>query len=72
MIEQTFNSGEMTREFVLGKNLGPKVLAAIRNPKTKKVEAVRVGRNEQCSCGSGRKFKKCCIGKVGCGAEIVS
>lgn len=22
---------------------------------------VRVGRNEPCPCGSGRKFKKCCI-----------
>jgi uncharacterized protein YecA (UPF0149 family) len=22
---------------------------------------VRVGRNERCPCGSGRKFKKCCI-----------
>lgn len=21
----------------------------------------RVGRNEQCPCGSGKKFKKCCI-----------
>lgn len=23
----------------------------------------KVGRNDQCPCGSGRKFKKCCIGK---------
>lgn len=23
----------------------------------------KVGRNEQCLCGSGKKFKKCCIGK---------
>jgi hypothetical protein len=22
--------------------------------------AIRVGRNELCSCGSGRKFKRCC------------
>jgi preprotein translocase subunit SecA len=22
------------------------------------------GRNEPCPCGSGKKFKKCCIGKV--------
>ena len=22
-----------------------------------------VGRNEPCPCGSGKKFKKCCIGK---------
>ena len=23
----------------------------------------KIGRNEQCPCGSGKKFKKCCIGK---------
>jgi hypothetical protein len=26
-------------------------------------EEPRVGRNEPCPCGSGRKYKKCCIGK---------
>lgn len=24
----------------------------------------RTGRNEQCSCGSGRKYKRCCIRKI--------
>jgi uncharacterized protein YchJ len=24
-------------------------------------EGPRIGRNDQCPCGSGRKFKKCCI-----------
>jgi SWIM/SEC-C metal-binding protein len=28
-------------------------------PKTVKVEK-KVGRNEPCPCGSGRKYKKCC------------
>ncbi len=23
----------------------------------------KVGRNDFCPCGSGRKFKKCCVGK---------
>jgi hypothetical protein len=23
----------------------------------------KVGRNDPCPCGSGKKFKKCCIGK---------
>ncbi|WP_409564675.1 SEC-C metal-binding domain-containing protein [Methylobacterium sp. J-067] len=23
-----------------------------------------VGRNDPCPCGSGQKFKKCCLGKV--------
>ncbi|MCL4786435.1 MAG: SEC-C domain-containing protein [Verrucomicrobia bacterium] len=22
------------------------------------------GRNEPCTCGSGKKFKKCCLGKI--------
>lgn len=24
---------------------------------------VKIGRNDPCSCGSGKKFKKCCLGK---------
>lgn len=24
----------------------------------------RAGRNEPCPCGSGKKFKRCCIGKT--------
>jgi len=28
------------------------------------VRRVKVGRNDQCPCGSGRKFKRCCISKV--------
>ncbi|MBW2484820.1 MAG: SEC-C domain-containing protein, partial [Deltaproteobacteria bacterium] len=24
---------------------------------------VKVGRNDPCPCGSGRKFKRCCLGK---------
>lgn len=24
--------------------------------------ALKVGRNEPCPCGSGKKFKKCCVG----------
>lgn len=26
--------------------------------------AVKAGRNDPCPCGSGKKFKKCCYGKV--------
>jgi len=28
------------------------------------VSRIRVGRNQPCPCGSGKKFKKCCISKV--------
>ena len=31
-------------------------------PKTEVHEGTKVGRNEPCPCGSGRKFKKCCGG----------
>ena len=29
------------------------------------VRRVKIGRNDTCPCGSGRKFKKCCINKIG-------
>src|SRR5882724_1090545 len=28
-----------------------------------KVERGKIGRNEQCPCGSGRKYKKCCLNR---------
>lgn len=31
----------------------------LNTPKTKVAEK-KVGRNEPCSCGSGKKYKKCC------------
>ncbi len=30
------------------------------NPKPPPVQVLKIGRNEPCSCGSGKKFKKCC------------
>jgi len=27
-------------------------------------EGPKIGRNDQCPCGSGRKFKRCCLGKT--------
>lgn len=24
----------------------------------------KVGRNDPCPCGSGKKYKKCCLGKI--------
>lgn len=30
------------------------------NPKGKPVQVVKIGRNDPCSCGSGKKYKKCC------------
>lgn len=35
-------------------------LEALQNPtKTRRVES-KIGRNEPCPCGSGKKYKKCC------------
>jgi preprotein translocase subunit SecA len=33
-------------------------------PKTVKREGKKVGRNDPCPCGSGKKYKKCCGGKM--------
>lgn len=30
------------------------------NPKSPPKQVLKVGRNDPCSCGSGKKFKKCC------------
>ncbi|MGA3042391.1 MAG: SEC-C metal-binding domain-containing protein [Bryobacteraceae bacterium] len=32
-------------------------------PSTPKPSAAQPGRNQPCPCGSGRKFKRCCISK---------
>lgn len=34
----------------------------VMNPKEAQRRVEKVGRNEPCSCGSGKKFKKCCGG----------
>jgi uncharacterized protein YecA (UPF0149 family) len=42
--------------------LGPKIVGSRRGPKRSApgVAAAKVGRNEPCPCGSGKKHKKCC------------
>ena len=30
---------------------------------TSKTERRKIGRNEPCPCGSGKKYKKCCLGR---------
>ena len=32
-------------------------------PIANKRQTPKIGRNDQCPCGSGKKFKKCCLGK---------
>jgi preprotein translocase subunit SecA len=31
-----------------------------KKPVKKKIPEVKVGRNDPCPCGSGKKYKKCC------------
>jgi uncharacterized protein YecA (UPF0149 family) len=31
-------------------------------PTQKQIARKRIGRNDTCPCGSGRKFKNCCLG----------
>jgi SEC-C motif-containing protein len=33
---------------------------SVFNPKEEPARVERIGRNDPCSCGSGKKFKKCC------------
>jgi len=42
------------REAAPGRSLKPAAASAITAPRAK------VGRNEPCPCGSGKKYKKCC------------
>jgi hypothetical protein len=50
--------------------LGPKFLAKFRDDGSVKGETFKknytdVNRNDPCPCGSGKKFKKCCMGLLG-------
>ena len=34
-----------------------------RENKLEPISTVKIGRNEPCLCGSGKKYKKCCLNK---------
>ncbi len=36
----------------------------LQDPRTDAFRQIRIGRNQSCPCGSGKKFKKCCLGKA--------
>lgn len=46
--------------------------SAIEDPRTHEIIQRKIGRNEPCPCGSGLKFKKCCISKANKGEEEVN
>jgi uncharacterized protein YecA (UPF0149 family) len=62
----TRNGNIMTAEQanLLNTFMGKQVAVEMKiNPTTKQLQrkVPRVGRNEPCPCGSGKKFKKCCL-----------
>ncbi len=75
MMDQTYlgNDGhaKTLRRFFDDETMESNVSAALRDPATTEVKVKRVGVNKPCPCGSGIKFKKCCLWKVNCGVEIV-
>jgi SEC-C motif len=41
------------------------ILSGMRNSRTSYTNSTyKIGRNEQCPCGSGKKYKKCCLAKI--------
>ncbi len=50
-----------------------KTLGYIEEEENKpKIDVVNVGRNELCPCGSGKKYKKCCLGTISFKTQTVS
>jgi len=54
----------LTFEEALGKNRFLKETKVAPTEKQLVRKPPKVGRNEPCPCGSGKKFKKCCLGSV--------
>lgn len=71
MHETRTQDGRIIRQFVqerslqaLESKLSQLHAEAIRNPDIKSIYQVKIGRNDPCPCGSGKKFKKCCVAPV--------
>jgi uncharacterized protein YecA (UPF0149 family) len=62
-VDRTFVSGVSQEE--IEKKIQHEANKALLDNTIKRMTVVkRVGRNEKCPCGSGKKFKKCCISKA--------
>lgn len=59
---QEYYTGQ-TEEETVGK-MERRLQALQRKGHTLVRRVPKIGRNDRCPCGSGRKFKKCCISKV--------
>jgi uncharacterized protein YecA (UPF0149 family) len=62
MQEQTDQIVDNTEEFVLEP---VKVPFHMRKGVTLYRKYEKIGRNDKCPCGSGKKFKHCCINTIG-------
>ena len=51
---------EIKKDTKLAKALKPMVVP----PTGKQLKRNKIGRNDPCPCGSGKKFKKCCLGSI--------
>lgn len=45
----------------LNKRLSELHSQALNNPNVTRIVQSKIGRNDICPCGSGKKFKKCCL-----------
>ena len=41
-----------------------KEFPVVEEDNSKRLSHTKIGRNSPCPCGSGKKFKKCCLGKA--------
>lgn len=64
MRELEFNDGHIERSFYANVKDAMPTQKQQNNPAIRRMTVQRIGRNEPCPCGSGKKFKKCCIGKA--------
>ncbi|MCP3681615.1 MAG: hypothetical protein GY861_02900 [bacterium] len=62
-LRQTFVEGDTTKKIQQKMNKELDELVEL-GAEIKTVKRVKIGRNESCPCGSGNKFKKCCIFKL--------
>ena len=72
MQDTTDIHGQTMREFYEQDEAEAKAKKALADARVRQIRIVpRIGRNDLCPCGSGLKFKRCCIAKVGKGPEMI-
>ncbi|MBU1159966.1 SEC-C domain-containing protein, partial [Patescibacteria group bacterium] len=60
-LENSINNTIINMAGRMGMQANPK--PQVSNPKQNENSSNKVGRNDPCPCGSGKKFKKCCMNK---------